>query len=281
MIRRIFSEQTSEPVPKALTETDVSVSCPVSSKILLAEDNKVNQALARKMLTNMGNTVEVAGDGEIAVKMTKENKYDLIFMDMQMPNLNGIDATKKIREFDPLIPIVAMTANVFESDRIACIEAGMNDFIPKPIKREELRKKIIKYCDSRYAGLSSEKEIRVLIVDDSPFTRKVIKKNVLKYFPAWTVLTASDGIEASALLGSFSPDIVITDMVMPNMNGEALIKFIKTSKRYAGVKVIVITSVSKESPSLKRIISHGTIPVETKPCSFRTLKKHLESSLSA
>jgi CheY-like chemotaxis protein len=110
-----------------------------SVRILLAEDNPVNQKLAVMMLGKAGYTVDVAGNGKEAVAMfTKNNKdYDLIFMDVQMPEMDGKAATQALRQlgFND-IPIVAMTAHAMKGDREMCLEAGMNDYITKPIKRE-------------------------------------------------------------------------------------------------------------------------------------------------
>ncbi len=110
-----------------------------SVHILLAEDNPVNQKLAKMMLSKAGYKVEVVNDGQEAVeKYTKSPKeFDLVFMDVQMPKMDGMEATKAIREkgFDT-IPIVAMTAHAMKGDRERCLEAGMDDYITKPIKRE-------------------------------------------------------------------------------------------------------------------------------------------------
>ncbi|MBW1870390.1 MAG: response regulator [Deltaproteobacteria bacterium] len=110
-----------------------------SVRILLAEDNPVNQKLAKMMLTKAGYQVEVANNGKEAVeKYTASPKdFDLIFMDVQMPEMDGLEATKAIRQggFNS-IPIVAITAHAMGGDRAKCLEAGMNDYITKPIKRE-------------------------------------------------------------------------------------------------------------------------------------------------
>ena len=111
----------------------------LSISILLAEDNPVNQKLASKLLTKAGYHVDIANNGREAVEQfTADPKnYDIIFMDIQMPELNGLDATKMLRDkgFSD-VPIVAMTANAMKGDREKCLESGMNDYISKPIKRE-------------------------------------------------------------------------------------------------------------------------------------------------
>lgn len=109
-------------------------------KILVVEDNRINQKIAEKMLNKLGVTCDIAVNGLEALTALATNKYSLIFMDLQMPVMDGISATKKIIEkYGNKRPtIVAMTANVFQEDRDRCITAGMNDFIAKPIDITEL-----------------------------------------------------------------------------------------------------------------------------------------------
>ncbi len=110
-----------------------------SSRILLVEDNLVNQKLATIMLSKAGYTVALAANGRLAVEIFTRNPdlYDIILMDIQMPEMDGLEATRQIRAkgFHD-VPIVAMTANAMKGDREKCLAAGMNDYISKPIKRE-------------------------------------------------------------------------------------------------------------------------------------------------
>ncbi len=112
-------------------------------RILLAEDNAVNQLLARKLLQGLGHEVVVAADGQEALEYLAAQTCDLVFMDVQMPRMDGYEATKKIRakekaEGAPRLPIVAMTANALQGDRERCLEAGMDDYVAKPISRRSL-----------------------------------------------------------------------------------------------------------------------------------------------
>lgn len=110
-------------------------------RILLAEDNAINALLTRTLLEAEGHTVETVEDGALAVEAMKSSSYDLIFMDMRMPNMDGLEATRKIRSMDNVskgLPIIALTANAFDDDRNACFDSGMNDFMTKPVSAEEL-----------------------------------------------------------------------------------------------------------------------------------------------
>ncbi len=112
--------------------------------ILLVEDNKINQKVAMLNLNNLGYQVDIANNGKEAVEKFQNGGYDLIFMDVQMPEMDGVEACKKIRELEnnsdstKKIPIIAMTANTSEDERKKYMEAGMDDYISKPFKQKEL-----------------------------------------------------------------------------------------------------------------------------------------------
>ena len=122
-------------------------------KVLLAEDNAVNQKVATKMLEKAGASVDVAPNGKEAVRLFGLRKYDLVLMDCQMPEMDGYDATRAMRTCDkgvndPALPIIALTANALEGDREACLASGMTDFLPKPLKQETLYKLLQQYRPS-------------------------------------------------------------------------------------------------------------------------------------
>ncbi len=112
-----------------------------SVRVLVAEDNMINQVVAVSLLAHLGCTVDVACDGREAVRRWSEGAYDLIFMDCQMPEMDGLEATRHIRAAESTpqhIPIVALTANAMADDRVACLDAGMDDHIAKPVTEEAL-----------------------------------------------------------------------------------------------------------------------------------------------
>lgn len=112
-------------------------------RVLVVEDNRINQQVALGRLENMGFDVHLASNGEEALSIVNKESFDLIFMDCQMPVLDGFQATKRIRQNEAYgkkrIPIIAMTAHVMAGDREACMRAGMDDYVAKPFKTEELK----------------------------------------------------------------------------------------------------------------------------------------------
>ena len=112
--------------------------------VLVVEDMALNQLLIKIILTDFGCEVEVVENGKIALEKLRENKYDIILMDLQMPEMNGFEATKYIREeMKSQIPIIALTADVTTVDTEKCISVGMNDYISKPIDEKLLYSKLI------------------------------------------------------------------------------------------------------------------------------------------
>ena len=111
-------------------------------KILLAEDNAVNQKLATRLLERMGYRADIAANGLEVIAALERQRYDLILMDVQMPEMDGLDATRHIRrEFESTVQprIIAMTANAMQGDREMCLEAGMDDYVSKPIQVKDLQ----------------------------------------------------------------------------------------------------------------------------------------------
>jgi CheY-like chemotaxis protein len=115
---------------------------PNRTRVLVAEDNVVNQKVAQRMLTKLGWASDVVGDGKEAIEAIRTGKYGLVLMDVQMPELDGLEASAMIRRGEAggeQPTIIAMTANSMEGDRERCIEAGMDDYIPKPVSIDRLR----------------------------------------------------------------------------------------------------------------------------------------------
>ena len=121
----------------------------VSYRILLTEDNVVNQRLALRILEKAGHVVTIAENGKVALRMLEEQTYDLVLMDVQMPEMGGFEATARIREKEAstgrYIPVVAMTAHAMAGDRERCVDAGMDDYLAKPVVASRLLEMVALY----------------------------------------------------------------------------------------------------------------------------------------
>jgi signal transduction histidine kinase/DNA-binding response OmpR family regulator/streptogramin lyase len=169
---RVFSSVLSKPVKQSMLSRsilaefrkhDISLAPEQKAKqklhedfalryplhILIAEDNPVNQKLAIRVLSKLGYQSDVASNGIEAIEAFTRSKYDLIFMDVQMPDMDGLEATQKIRALPGIQPmIIAMTANAMQGDREQCIKAGMDDYISKPVNLDELVRIIEKWAQT-------------------------------------------------------------------------------------------------------------------------------------
>jgi signal transduction histidine kinase/CheY-like chemotaxis protein/HPt (histidine-containing phosphotransfer) domain-containing protein len=148
LVRVLRGQPTTQPVtlPK-LGESESLIQLRHSGqRVLLVEDNRVNQEVAQALLKRAGLIAEIADNGANGVELALSRSYDLILMDIQMPVLDGIAATRQIRErAGAAVPIIAMTANAFAEDRLDCMAAGMNDHIAKPVNPEQLYATLLRW----------------------------------------------------------------------------------------------------------------------------------------
>jgi CheY-like chemotaxis protein len=118
------------------------------ARVLLAEDNPVNQEVGLALLQIVGLEVDLADDGAQAVELARRQPYGLVLMDMQMPGMDGLAATRELRRLGVTVPIIAMTANAFGEDRAACLVAGMNDHVAKPVNPEQFYATLLRWLPS-------------------------------------------------------------------------------------------------------------------------------------
>ncbi len=151
---------SSTPAGEAAPILRASPSSPARARLLLVEDNFVNQRVALYMLAKLGYQVDVAKDGREAIELLRRNRYDLVLMDCQMPEMDGFETTRVIRDatspvLDHDVPIVAMTANAFPEDRTRSIASGMNDFLSKPVDQSTLSAMLDKWIDAERASAAA------------------------------------------------------------------------------------------------------------------------------
>ncbi len=153
-----------QPVPqkkgakKVQKQLDGRLSSRVPLKILLAEDNPVNQLLAQRVMKKMGYEIDIASNGLEALEAVQKQDYDIVFMDVQMPEMDGLTATREIvTHFDgaPRPTIIAMTANAMSGDRELCLDAGMDDYMSKPIVLEQVQDKLAYWAEERRLQLQN------------------------------------------------------------------------------------------------------------------------------
>ena len=169
----------AEQIPVSVdSDSDISDTQVLSGHILLAEDNTVNQELLSLFLQKMGAEVSVAGNGKIAAEMARKNKYDLVYMDMQMPVMSGIEAVKILRESGYQQPVVALTANTMKEDRDACLNAGCDDFLTKPVLQNILYEMTARYLQAVSQPDRVCKPITSTLLSEEPELRDLVENFV-------------------------------------------------------------------------------------------------------
>ncbi len=150
--RKQFKESKESSTP--------NLSCLLNRHILVADDNQLNQQVAQELLQNVGMTVEFADDGAIAIEKIMNSHFDAVLMDVQMPNMDGLEATRKIRALTKFkaLPIIAITANVTTEESERCLAAGMDDFTGKPIDPDKLYNTLAKWLPPQVKRISSQTE---------------------------------------------------------------------------------------------------------------------------
>jgi signal transduction histidine kinase/CheY-like chemotaxis protein len=252
-------------------------------RILFVEDNPVNLMLGQKMLQHMGyRNLEVARDGTEALEMIESGpSFDIAFMDIQMPEMDGVKATREIRsrESERHTPIIALTANAMKGDREKYLKAGMNDYISKPVNREDIQRMIRKWVPKAEQYVEVSGELRILIVEDEINARKSIVRLLRRKMSTATVLTAEDGIDATAKLGSFMPDLILLDIMMPRMDGLGFIRYVRNTARYNRCSILVTTGLHKEDPRVGALKDIGIANVLYKPYRDESMIAAIRSSL--
>jgi CheY-like chemotaxis protein/HPt (histidine-containing phosphotransfer) domain-containing protein len=226
-------------------------------RILLAEDNSTNQTVVLAILEKLGYRGDAVADGQEAVDALKMIDYDLVLMDVDMPEMNGIEATKAVRDLDtpvrnPDLPIIAMTAHKLDEEGRACLEAGMNDFISKPVDVDELNGVIERHAfckpsvePGKQKGSETEvseclKGARVLLVEDNKINQKTAMEMLAS--AGVCVEIVENGREAVQAIERSTYDAVLMDVQMPIMNGYEATRAIRENICNENLPIIAMTA---------------------------------------
>ena len=245
---------------KAMQSSAREAFAPLAGRVLVVEDNEINRQITTSMPKQMGLEVAEVENGVDAVDLfQKEESFDLILMDVQMPRLGGCEATGLMRKIEisdsrSRVPIIAMTANAMKGDREQCLEAGMDSYLAKPVKRDSLYRELSKWLgpgtregekvrESRDTRVRNASDVRVLIVEDDEYGQILVSKMLEKM--GVKTLSARNGFEAVKVATTENPDLVLMDCQMPGMDGfEATGKIREHEKRhgYSGVPIVAMTA---------------------------------------
>jgi signal transduction histidine kinase/CheY-like chemotaxis protein len=247
-------------------------------RILVAEDDPANQRVVTGLLQRLGHHTELAGDGEQAVTAVAHGDYDLVLMDVNMPRLDGIAATRRIRAQRPgnHPPIVALTASATPGTRRACLRAGMNGFLTKPYEPGELAEVITGVTQHQVPAASpavgagqavdpaaGPAATTVLYIDGNP-TLRGLAERILGKDPAITVLTAADAQTGLQQAANCQPDLILLDLHLPGAHGEGLIGSLRRDERTGAIPIIVVSGDTSPA-TVNRLTSLGATGYLAKP----------------
>ena len=241
------------------------------ARVLLVEDNVINQQVAQEILAGIGLVVECAGDGVAALRRLETFPYDIVLMDIQMPVMDGYTATRQIRQQQRFVdlPIIAMTANVTVSDQQKCLEAGMNDHVAKPIAKKELFAALLKWIKPQ-PGQSSVMlpQHKIVLVDDVPANLKMLKACLAADYELYM---ATDGYKALKIVAANPPDLILLDVNMLGMDGFNVLERLKANPATRHIPVILLTA-NDTSVAVMQGLQAGACDYVTQPFAAAQLR---------
>ena len=252
-------------------------------KILVVEDSLINQKIVKSLLERMNLSSEIANNGLEAVKKARENKYDLILMDIQMPVMDGYTATMKIREENPFVPIVALTAVSMLEDGQTALNVGMNDYVGKPIISKLLSECLKKWLVPKSTSynpinnqLESSHKSTILIVDDIEININLLSGILVEDYCIKSARSGKDAIDI--ILNQEKPDLILLDIIMSDMDGFDVCKIIKSNPLTSNIPVIFITALDDIESEAKGL-DMGAVDYITKPFNAKVIRSRIRNHL--
>lgn len=274
VLLEVLRQQRSEDQPTLKMTAGRGPAYRRPQTILIVEDNPDNQNLTRRILEKAGYDTEIAENGEQAVEKARQFSYDLILMDVQMPVMDGFEATRILRDLErqnreERTPILALTAHAIDGYHERCLQADMDDYVTKPVKKQMLVEKIAQWIDPRP---------RILIADDSEDNRKVLR-NHIKKLGNFKVTMARHGEEAISLCRKRTFSLIFVDLQMPVMDGYAAIQELRRLETVRDAPIIAMSAES-DSTTTQRCRDIGYTEHLLKPFGRRALADILERHLA-
>jgi len=294
------AEALAAPPQPSLDDLEATLARDFSrARILLVEDSPTGQDIMREPLVRAGLRVDVADNGREAVALARMIDYDLILMDLQMPLMSGLDATRAIRAQPgrETIPIIAITVRTTEEDRLASLAAGMSDHIPKPVEPTTLYTALLRWLPnsldlagktrpappaSQTVGAESaipttrRTSATILCVDDEPINLDVLRETLQQDY---VLIFTRNGRDALRAARKHRPALILLDIQMPDMDGYEVCRRLKAEPATEDIPVIFVTSQS-EQVNEKAGFDVGGVDYITKPITPLILQARVRNQLS-
>ncbi|WP_006459974.1 response regulator [Thiomicrospira aerophila] len=283
-------------------------------RILVVEDNDINREVIKEMLSKLNLVLHFAEDGALGVEAVKQHDFDLVLMDIQMPVMDGYQATRVIRQFNQSLPIVALTAAAMVEDKQKALAVGMDAHLAKPIDKLKLKQTLAQFLDweqqdttpveeqelsvekavedsaaqllldtqqdninDTVAALAKRTKPLILIVDDEPTNAKILA-NGLK--DDYRLKLANSGAKALELVKtSPQPDLILLDIMMADMDGYQVCQALKNDPDTQNIPVIFVTSLDQKHDEEKGL-NIGAVDYISKPFHLPIVKSRVRNHLA-
>lgn len=260
----------------------------VNNSLLVVDDNEMNRDMLCRRLEKQGYTVATAGDGRQALDLMAVEDFDLVLLDIMMPELDGYAVLERMKS-DPRMmdtPVMMLTAMNESRNVIRCIELGATDYIVKPFDMVALRNRITRCLLNRRSREEIKEDVdwtggvppSILVIEDDELSRDLLQKRMSR--AGYHVVSLADGqlVEATLLDQGF--DLVLSDIMMPGMNGYQVLEMIKQNDDLKHLPVIMISALDDQE-SIDKCINLGAEDYITKPFNALLMKARVLSVLQA
>ena len=251
--------------------------------VIIVDDNPVNLDVLKRNLETLNCLVATANDGEQAMHLLEVESFDLMLLDIMMPEVDGYEVLRRVKESSALASMpVMMVSAVDDMDSIVqCIGMGAVDYIVKPFESRLLRNRVLRVIErnmqakgSNIVPVLTSTITKILIVDDSEINRDILQQRLTNY--GYQVDMAVDGLEALEKLQQEPFDLILLDIMMPGLDGYETLERVKSDAHLKDIPVVMISALDDREVS-KRCIKLGASDYITKPFNSVLLKSRIQS----
>ena len=256
-------EEKANTTLESITESGTPVL--KGAKVLLAEDEPINRMLIETILKQQGVQVTAVDNGQAAVKEACSGAYQMVVMDVQMEGMDGLEATRAIRKHERKhgghVDIVALTAQAMPGDREKCLQAGMDDYLAKPLEKTQLIEVLAKFLTNR-----------ALVVDGDPISQNVLVRTLIE--SGWQVILAETRRSAMYEASLTHFDLIVLDVFTPQLESLKVVKLIRQLEEYSGQRAMIIGV--GDTQTVADIEDFGFDGSMVRPVTKEKILKHLE-----
>ncbi|WP_027853914.1 response regulator [Marinobacterium litorale] len=277
---------------RALSAASENAETSSDDLVLVVDDNKTNREVMGALLDSFGLKYRLAESGAEAITLLSEEAFDLVLMDIQMPDMDGYEATRQLLSIRPGTPVVALTAASLEKGRQEALDAGMVDFLTKPVNRGQFKQALGRFVTLRpisneKSACPSPKELkhrpevgpaRILLVDDEPINLKVLAGGLSAEYRLQVANSGEKAIELARI--EPQPDLILLDILMVGMDGYEVCRFLKADPHTRHIPIIFVSGLNQSYDEAKGL-NLGAVDYIAKPFEMAVVKARIKKQLEA